>query len=79
MLLTDALSGLLSPANSTIELDMGIDHHGFMTERIRQISAETATDPALARMDGQFAETEFHTSQDSIGTRGMNSVQMMDS
>ena len=48
MLLADALSHLPSPANSTIELDMRIDHHGFITERIRQISAETATDPILA-------------------------------
>ena len=48
MLLADALSCLPSPANSTIELDMMIDYHGFTTERIRQISAETATDPILA-------------------------------
>ena len=30
---------------TTIELDMRIDHHGFTTERIKQISVETATDP----------------------------------
>ena len=48
MLLADALSHLPIPANSTIELDMRIDHHGFTTERIRQISAETATDQILA-------------------------------
>ena len=48
MLLADALSHLPSPANSTIELDRRIDHHGFTTERIRQISIETATDPILA-------------------------------
>ena len=48
MLLADALSWLPSPANTTIELDMRIDHHGFTTERIRQISIETATDPILA-------------------------------
>ena len=48
MLLADALSRLPSPANTTIELDMRIDHHGFTTERIRQISVETATDPILA-------------------------------
>ena len=48
MLLADALSRLPSPANKTIELDMRIDHHGFTTERIKQISAETATDPILA-------------------------------
>ena len=48
MLLADALSRLPSPANTTIELDMQIDHHGFTTERIRQISVETATDPILA-------------------------------
>ena len=48
MLLADALSHLPSPANTTIELDMRIDHHGFTTERIRQISAKTATDPILA-------------------------------
>ena len=48
MLLADALSQLPSPANTTVELDMRIDHHGFTTERIRQISVETATDPILA-------------------------------
>ena len=48
MLLADALSRLPSPANTTIELDMRIDHHGFTTERIKQISVETATDPILA-------------------------------
>ena len=48
MLLADALSWLPSPANTTIELDMRIDHHGFTTERIKQISVETATDPILA-------------------------------
>ena len=48
MLLADALSHLPSPANTTIELDMRIDHHGFTTERIRQLSVETATDPILA-------------------------------
>ena len=48
MLLADALSWLPSPANTTIELDMQIDHHGFTKERIRQISVETATDPILA-------------------------------
>ena len=48
MLLADALSRLPSPANTTIELDMRIDHHGFTTERIQQISVETATDPILA-------------------------------
>ena len=47
MLLADALSQLPSPAN-TIELEMQIHHHGFTTERIRQISIETATDPILA-------------------------------
>ena len=29
-------------------LDMCIDHHGFTTERIRQIAAETAQDTILA-------------------------------
>ena len=48
ILLADALSHLPNPANSTIELDMRIDHHGFKTERIRQISVKTATDPILA-------------------------------
>ena len=48
ILLADALSHLPSSSNSTIELDMRIDHHGFTTERIRQISVETATDPILA-------------------------------
>ena len=48
MLLADALSRLPSPANSTKELDMRIDHHRFTTERIREISAEIATDPILA-------------------------------
>ena len=48
MLLADALSRLPSPANTTIELDMRIDHHGFTTERIRQIEAETATDRILS-------------------------------
>ena len=48
MILADALSRLPSPANTTIELDMRIDHHGFTTERIKQISVETATDPILA-------------------------------
>ena len=33
MLLADALSRLPSPANSTIELDMRIDHHGFTTDQ----------------------------------------------
>ena len=66
MLLADAPSRLPSPANTTIELDMRIDHHGFTTERIRQISVETATDPVLAivhnfTQDGwPPAETEFH-------------------
>ena len=46
MLLADALPHLPSPANSTIELDMRIEHHGFTTERIRQISAETAPNPS---------------------------------
>ena len=40
MLLADTLSRLPSPANTMIELDMRIDHHGFTTERIRQIEAE---------------------------------------
>ena len=66
MLLADALSRLPSPANTTIELDMRIDHHGFTTERIRQIETETATDTDIVHslqlshwMDGQQGETEF--------------------
>ena len=48
MLLADVLSRLPSPANTTIELDMRIDHHGFTTNQIRQIDAETSTDPILS-------------------------------
>ena len=48
MLLVYALSRLPSAANTTIELDMRIDHHGFTTEWIRQIEAETATDTILS-------------------------------
>ena len=48
MLLADALSRLPSPANTTIELHMRIDHHGFTTNWIRQIEAETSTDPILS-------------------------------
>ena len=48
MLLADALSRLPSPANTTIELDMRIDHHGFTTNWIRQIEAETSTNPILS-------------------------------
>ena len=48
MLLADALSRLPSPANTTIELDMRINHHGFTTNWIRQIEAETSTDPILS-------------------------------
>ena len=48
MILADALSRLPSPANTTIELDLRIDHHGFTTERIRQIEAETAADTILS-------------------------------
>ena len=32
----------------TIELDMRINHHGFTTNWIRQIEAETSTDPILS-------------------------------
>ena len=48
MLLADTLSRLPSSANTKIELEIRIGHHGFTTERIRQISAETARDPILA-------------------------------
>ena len=48
MFLTNTLSQLPSPANTTIELDMRIDHHGCTNEGIRQILIETAIDPILA-------------------------------
>ena len=48
MLLADTLSRLPSPANTTIEFDMRIDHHGFTTERIRQIEAEMTADTILS-------------------------------
>ena len=48
MLLANALSRLPSSANTTIELDMTIDHHGFTTNQIRQIEAETSKDPILS-------------------------------
>ena len=47
ILLAYTLSRLPSPANTTIELDMRIDHPGFTTEKIRQIEAEMATDVIL--------------------------------
>ena len=65
MLLADALSQLPSPANTTIELDMRIDHHGFTTERIRQISVETATDPILAIVHN-FTQDGWQTSRNRV-------------
>ena len=48
MLLADALSHLPSPIKITIEMDMCIDHHGFTTDRIKQLKQETTADPTLA-------------------------------
>ena len=81
ILLADALSQLPSPANTTIELDMRIDHHGFTTERISQISVETTTDPILAIVHNftQDGWPMFHVLRDSIGTSGMNLALTEDS
>ena len=48
ILLKDALSGLLSPTNNTIEMDMYTDNHGLKTDRIKQFKRETTADPTLA-------------------------------
>ena len=47
MLLPDALSQLPSTENAEIHLDLRIEHHGFTTTRIQQISTETQEDPIL--------------------------------
>ena len=47
MLLPDALSRLPSTENTQIHLDLRIEHHGFTTARIQQISTETQEDPIL--------------------------------
>ena len=47
MFLADALSHLPSSENKSIQLDLRIEHHGFTTERIQQISRDTQEDPIL--------------------------------
>ena len=47
MFLADALSRLPSSENKSIQLDLCIEHHGFTTERIQQISKDTQEDPIL--------------------------------
>ena len=50
MLLADALSHLPSTKNTPIQLDLRIEHHGFTTDRIRQIAADTHDDPILGQV-----------------------------
>ena len=47
MFLADALSRLPSSENKSIQLDLSIEHHGFTSERIQQISKDTQADPIL--------------------------------
>ena len=47
MFLADALSRLPSSENKSIQLDLSIEHHGFTSERIQQISKDTQEDPIL--------------------------------
>ena len=48
MLLVYALSHLPRPANETIKVNMRIEHHGFTTQKHRQIQMATADDPVLS-------------------------------
>ena len=47
MFLADVLSHLPSSENKSIQLDLCIEHHGFTTKRIQQISKDTQEDPIL--------------------------------
>ena len=47
MFLADVLSRLPSSENKSIQLNLRIEHHGFTTERIQQISKDTQEDPIL--------------------------------